>query len=193
MGLPVVGLDRFSKVPEVVEDGDTFEANAIKKAETVSRALNRPVVADDSGLVVPFLGGAPGVRSARYAGPEADDEANNAKLLSALEGVTGKGREASFVCVMALKIPGEKPRLVRGECHGRIASEPKGAYGFGYDPLFFLPEYGKTMGELPPDLKNRISHRARAFQQMLRLLREIYRFEGPSPEKGGESESSHRQ
>ena len=85
MGLPVAGLDRFSDVPEVVEDGDTFEENAIKKAETVSRFLNRPVVADDSGLVVPFLGGAPGVRSARYAGPEANDRKNNEKLLKELE------------------------------------------------------------------------------------------------------------
>lgn len=187
LGLPVVGLDRFSDVPEVVEDGDTFEANAVKKAETISRALNRPVVADDSGLVVPSLGGAPGVRSARYAGPEADDRANNEKLLKALEGKAGEEREAYFVCVLALKIPGEEPRLVRGECRGRIAHEPKGDQGFGYDPLFFLPEYGKTMGEVPPELKNRISHRAMAFQGLLRLLKEIYRFEKPVSSEGGGS------
>jgi len=180
LGLPVAGLDRFSDVPEVVEDGDTFEENAIKKAETVSRFLNRPVVADDSGLVVPFLGGAPGVRSARYAGPEANDRKNNEKLLKELEGVTGQGRDAFYVCVLALKIPGEEPRLVRGECHGRIALEPRGDQGFGYDPLFFLPEYGKTMGEIPPELKNRISHRAKAFQGLIRLLREMY-----PPEGGG--------
>src|SRR5690606_6760247 len=185
LGLPVVGLSRFSDIPEVVEDGETFEANAVKKAEAVSRALNRPVVADDSGLVVPALNGAPGVRSARYAGPEADDRANNEKLLQALRGVEEKGREAFFVCVMALKIPGEEPRWVRGECHGRIALEPKGTHGFGYDPLFFLPEYGKTMGELPPEQKNRISHRAKASRQLLQLLKATYRFEGAaSPERG---------
>ena len=194
LGLSVVGLDRFSDVPEVVEDGETFEANAIKKAETVSRALNRPVVADDSGLVVPFLNGAPGVRSARYAGPGASDRENNEKLLAALEGATGKEREAAFVCVLALKIPGEEPRLVRGECRGRIAFAPKGDHGFGYDPLFFLPEYGKTMGEISPELKNRISHRAKAFQQLLKLLKELYSFEGnASPKGGGENENSHRQ
>lgn len=194
MGLPVVGLDRFSGVPEVVEDGDTFEENAVKKAETVSRVLNRPVVADDSGLVVPRLNGAPGVMSARYAGPGADDRANNEKLLAALEGATGEEREAAFVCVLALKIPGEEPRLVRGECRGRIAFAPKGDHGFGYDPLFFLPEYGKTMGEIPPELKNRISHRAKAFQRLLRLLRELFHFEGTAfPKGGGGSESSHRQ
>jgi len=187
-------LDRFSDVPEVVEDGDTFEANAVKKAETVSRALDRPVVADDSGLVVPSLNGAPGVQSARYAGPSADDGANNEKLLRALDGMTGKDREAAFVCVLALKIPGEEPRLVRGECRGSIALEPKGSHGFGYDPLFFLPEYGKTMGEISPELKNRISHRAKAFQKLLQLLKEIYRFEGPFSRKGGGgSESPHRQ
>ena len=142
-------MDRFSDVPEVVEDGDTFEANAVKKAETISRALNRPVVADDSGLVVPSLGGAPGVRSARYAGPEADDRANNEKLLKALEGKAGEEREAYFVCVLALKIPGEEPRLVRGECRGRIAHEPKGDQGFGYDPLFFSRNTGKPWERSP--------------------------------------------
>ena len=162
LGLPVVGLSRFSDVPEVVEDGETFEANAVKKAEAVSRALNRPVVADDSGLVVPALNGAPGVRSARYAGPEADDQANNEKLLQGTPG-SGRAGAGSLLCMrLALKIPGEEPRWVRGECHGRIALEPKGMQGFGYDPLFFLPEYGKTMGELPPEQKNRISHRAKA-------------------------------
>jgi len=171
LGLPVVDLTQVAGVPDVQEDGDTFEANAIKKAETAMRALNRPVIADDSGLVVPALNGAPGVYSARYAGPDATDEDNNRKLLAELSRKPDKSRDAMFVCVIALAVPGEETRLVRGECHGRIVDQPRGAYGFGYDPLFFVPEEGKTMAELPPERKNEISHRARAIEKLLELFR----------------------
>jgi XTP/dITP diphosphohydrolase len=171
LGLSVVDLTQVAGVPDVVEDGDTFEANAIKKAETAMRALERPVIADDSGLMVHALNGAPGVYSARYAGPNATDEDNNRKLLAELSRKPDKSRDAMFVCVIALAVPGEETRVVRGECHGRIVDQPRGAYGFGYDPLFFVPEEGKTMAELPPERKNEISHRARAIEKLLELFR----------------------
>ena len=163
-------------MPEVVEDGDTFEANAMKKAEVTSRILNCPVVADDSGLVVDALDGAPGVYSARYAGPEANDAANNRKLLQALKDVPVEKRGAMFVCVMALAVPGAETRTVRGTCSGWITQQPRGENGFGYDPLFYLPERGCTMGELSPSEKNRISHRAQATQLLLGLLKELEAF-----------------
>ncbi|MDN4592656.1 XTP/dITP diphosphatase [Polycladomyces subterraneus] len=171
LGLPVVDLTQVAGIPDVVEDGDTFEANAIKKAETAMRALDRPVIADDSGLVVPALNGAPGVYSARYAGSNATDEDNNRKLLAELNRKPEKNRDAMFVCVIALAVPGEETRVVRGECHGRIVDQPRGEYGFGYDPLFFVPEEGKTMAELSPERKNEISHRARAIEKLLELFR----------------------
>lgn len=174
LGLPVVDLGQVGGVPNVVEDGDTFEANAVKKAETAMRALDRPVIADDSGLVVPALAGAPGVYSARYAGPDATDEDNNRKLLAELERSPEDSRDAMFVCVIALAVPGEKTQVVRGECYGRITDQPRGSYGFGYDPLFFIPEEGKTMAELPPERKNKISHRARAIEKLLALFREQF-------------------
>ncbi len=177
-GIHVVGLDHFEELPEIVEDRDSFEGNAIKKAETIAAILGLPVVADDSGLCVDFLKGAPGVYSARYAGPEATDQANNEKLLQALKGVPQEKRGARFVCVLALAIPGKDTKTFRGECRGRIAEEPRGKHGFGYDPLFFLPEQGCTMGELPAEMKNRISHRSRAVQQLRDLLKDSLSAEG---------------
>lgn len=172
LGIHVVGLDHFDGLPEIVEDRDTFEGNASKKAETIAAILGLPVAADDSGLCVDFLKGAPGVYSARYAGPGATDQKNNEKLLQALKGVPEEQRGADFVCVLALAIPGQDTRIVRGECRGRIAEEPRGKYGFGYDPLFFLPEQGCTMGELPPEMKNRISHRSQATKRLLHLVKD---------------------
>ena len=150
----------YPEVPDVVEDGDTFEANAIKKAEALSRATGGWALADDSGLEVDALGGEPGVRSARYAGEPADPAANNAKLLHALEGRTD--RRARFRCVIALAGPGVPTATVEGACEGRIVTEPRGTGGFGYDPLFVPDGYEETFAELPAETKNSISHRGRA-------------------------------
>jgi XTP/dITP diphosphohydrolase len=176
LGLRVVGLSAFSGLPAIAEDQPTFAGNAIKKAETIAHHLGRPVAADDSGLVVDALQGAPGVHSARYAGADATDEENNRKLLSELNGVPPNERGATFVCVLALAVPGETTWVVRGECRGRIAEEPRGAYGFGYDPLFWLPDRRRAMAELPPEEKNQISHRAQAVRKWITTMRERYRF-----------------
>ncbi|SMO36651.1 XTP/dITP diphosphatase [Melghirimyces algeriensis] len=183
LGIKVVGLHSFKGLPEIIEDQDTFEGNARKKAETISQVLGRPVFADDSGLSVDFLNGAPGVYSARYAGLGATDEQNVEKLLYELKGVSQDKRGASFVCVLALSVPGEKTFIVRGECPGRIAFHPQGEYGFGYDPVFFLPDRGCTMAELPPHVKNQISHRAHATERLIHLLNEKFDFDQKSLSK----------
>jgi XTP/dITP diphosphohydrolase len=163
-------------LPEIEEDQDTFEGNARKKAETISRLLGGPVISDDSGLVVPSLGGAPGVYSARYAGPGATDEANNRKLMEAIRSVPDGERTGIYVCVMALAVPGEETRLVRGECAGIVLDEPRGQGGFGYDPLFWLPEEGKTMAELPDERRYAISHRAKATRLLVERMKEEFLF-----------------
>ncbi|PTX59352.1 XTP/dITP diphosphohydrolase [Melghirimyces profundicolus] len=176
LGIRVKGLEGMENLPHIVEDRETFEGNAVKKAETIAGVLGRPVAADDSGLAVDALQGAPGVYSARYAGPDATDAENNRKLLMELEGLPEAERKAAFVCALALAVPGDETRVVRGECPGRIALRPRGENGFGYDPLFFLPERGCTMAELPPEVKNQISHRARATERLIRLLKETFDF-----------------
>ena len=148
---------------EVEEDGITFEQNAVKKAKEAAKASGCDALADDSGLCVDALGGAPGVYSARYAGPHATDALNNEKLLAALD--KEEGRSAKFVCVVALA-RGDDIVTASGEVCGQIAQAPSGTGGFGYDPLLFLPEYGQTVAELPVELKNRISHRARALNAL---------------------------
>ena len=150
----------------IIEDGSTFEENAAKKAETVMRVCKRPTIADDSGLCVEALEGAPGVYTARYAGPYATDEDNIQKLLEALKDVPPMERGASFVCVIALAEPGADTRLFRGECNGKIAQEKKGESGFGYDPVFYVEQYGKTMAELEHPIKNAISHRGAALKKL---------------------------
>ncbi len=172
-GIEIAGLDAFPDLPEVVEDGATFEANARKKALAVAGATGQPTLADDSGLVVEALGGAPGVRSARYAGEKATDADNNRKLLTELAGVPESRRQAAFCCVMALCLPGEACRVFSGRVEGILLEAPRGEEGFGYDPLFFVPEYGKTMAELPLETKNRISHRGQALRQALASLRHL--------------------
>lgn len=169
----VLGLDVFPDLPEVEEDGETFADNARKKAVTVARLTGRLTLADDSGLEVMHLGGAPGVRSARYAGANADDAANNRKLLAALAGVPRAGRRGAFVCAMALCGPDGGCRFFSGRLEGIIGEEPRGDGGFGYDPLFLVPEYGKTLAELPLEIKNRISHRGQALRQALAYLRQL--------------------
>ncbi len=151
---------------EVVEDGATFEANAIKKAETIMQATGKPCIADDSGLCVDYLDGAPGVYTARYAGENATDAENIQKLLSALDGVPTEKRGARFVCVIAVAVPGEETRVFRGECHGRILTEIRGIGGFGYDPIFYVEAYQQSLAEVPAEVKNAISHRSNALKAM---------------------------
>lgn len=155
-------LDR-PEIPDVEEDGTTFEANAIKKAATLARATGCWALADDSGLEVDALGGAPGVYSARYAGEPVSYPANNAKLLKALEGVTN--RRARFRCVVALSSPSGKARTVDGRCEGRIIHKLRGTQGFGYDPLFVPEGFEKTFAEMEADAKHAVSHRGRALQK----------------------------
>ena len=162
---PVPGLSGIAP-PE--ETGQTFEDNAIAKALYYSRFCDHPVFADDSGLAVDALAGAPGVYSARYAGPDATDEANNRLLLERMHGI--ENRTARFVCVIALAQRGELLHTFRGEVEGRLATEPRGPNGFGYDPLFFYPPFGHTFGETPLPEKMKVSHRARALAQLREWL-----------------------
>jgi XTP/dITP diphosphohydrolase len=170
VGIQVVGLELFPDLPEVVEDGDSFAANAAKKAETIARLTGRPCLADDSGLTVVALNGEPGVHSARYAGVQGDDAANNARLLRELAGVPDDRRQAAFCCVMALCWPGQPTRLFEGRVTGRILRVPRGSGGFGYDPLFLVDGFDRTMAELPLEEKNLISHRGQALRQAVAAL-----------------------
>jgi len=165
-GKPVLirTLEDFGTLPPVVEDGPDFEENAVLKARFYARVLGYPTLADDSGLVVEALGGAPGVFSARYAGENATDAENNRKLL---EEMKGKGnRNAAFVCILALAVPAGPALIYEGRCEGGILEEPKGSQGFGYDPLFYYPPLDKTFAQLTPEEKNRVSHRGRALQEL---------------------------
>jgi XTP/dITP diphosphohydrolase len=166
----VVGLDVFPDAPDVVEDGDTFAANACKKAEAIARHTKTLTLADDSGLVVEYLNGAPGVHSARYAGDDATDADNNRKLLQAMRDVPESRRQAAFRCVMALVEPDGLCRTFDGELKGIILQQFQGDGGFGYDPLFMVREYGQSLAEIPLDVKNRISHRGQALKKLLTTL-----------------------
>jgi XTP/dITP diphosphohydrolase len=160
-------------VPEVPEDASTFVENALIKARNAARHTGLPSIADDSGLVVPALNGAPGIYSARYAGDSADDAANNRKLIAEMHGLSGPDRAAFFQCTMVLVMyPGDPvPLLACENWWGEIAARPRGDGGFGYDPLFWLADRQCTSAELPAGLKNRISHRGRAMRKMIELLR----------------------
>jgi len=166
LDLDLVPLDAFGDVPAVAETGDTFEANARAKALGYARATGRWVLADDSGLEVDVLGGAPGVRSARWGGEEGNDALNNRALLDALAEYPPDAWTARFRCVMALASPERVLAVTEGTCEGVITATPAGSNGFGYDPHFFLPDLGKTAAQLAPDEKNRISHRGRALAAM---------------------------
>jgi XTP/dITP diphosphohydrolase len=174
-GLPIEisTIEDYPGIPEVEEDGKTFRENAIKKATTLARQIDEWVLGEDSGLEVDALGGAPGVRSARYAGEKATYEENNKKLLKAIEGVPPERRTARFRCVLALASPERLLIEVEGQCEGLIAQEPRGGYGFGYDPVFYLPAYRKTFAELGPEVKNKISHRAQALKTFRERLKQI--------------------
>lgn len=158
---------------DVIEDGDTLEANALKKARALAEKVEGIVLADDTGLFVDALNGEPGVYSARYAGEECSYEANNAKLLGALAGVTPEKRTARFKTVIALIDEKGAEYIIEGVCEGRILDEKKGSAGFGYDPLFLPEGYEQTFAELGEDIKNKISHRARAIYLMRDKLTEI--------------------
>lgn len=157
---------------EVEEDGDSFEANSKKKALEIFKVCGRPTIADDSGLEVDYLGGAPGVHSARFAGEDGNDRANNEKLLSLLKDVPMEKRGGRFVSVISLVFSQEDIIMARGQCEGRIMTEAKGEHGFGYDPLFAPAGYDVSFGILPVELKNEISHRALALKKLEGILEE---------------------
>ncbi|MEW6171982.1 MAG: XTP/dITP diphosphatase [Bacillota bacterium] len=166
----VISTKAYQEFPEIEERGTTFEANAIEKARATAAFTGETALADDSGLEVDYLGGAPGVYSARFAGEPKDDDANNAKLLRLLEGVPQEKRAARFRCVIAVAFPEGRVLTADGRCEGYILTELRGAGGFGYDPLFYVPEFGKTFAELPLEVKNRISHRAAALAKIKETL-----------------------
>jgi len=160
----IKNLEDFGPIPEVVEDGETFDDNAYKKASFTARVLGFPAMADDSGLVVEALKGRPGVRSARYAGENATDLENSTKLLGEMKGKTD--RNAAFECVISIAVPTGPALTYEGQCQGQIASEPSGESGFGYDPVFYYPDFGKTFAELTMEEKNRVSHRGKALNEV---------------------------
>jgi XTP/dITP diphosphohydrolase len=184
-GLEVVSVSQFADVREIVEDGRTFAENAAKKASETARRLSNWTLGEDSGLEVAALAGAPGVYSARFSGPSATDESNNAKLMSELAAVPDERRDVRYVCNVALADPSGAIRLqVEAYCRGRMIREPRGTNGFGYDPYFLIREYHRTFGELSPAVKRRLSHRARAFERLIPPLIGLLR--GESAESPGE-------
>ncbi|MBT4364342.1 MAG: XTP/dITP diphosphatase [Desulfobacterales bacterium] len=164
---PVIikSLDDFGPIPDVKEDGDTFDDNAYKKASFTSRILGIPALADDSGLVVEALGGSPGVHSARYAGEDATDEQRIEKLLKEMRGE--KNRKAAFECVISIAVPTGPALTYEARCEGEIAQEPAGNEGFGYDPVFYYPLLGKTFAQISREEKNLISHRGKALKEVV--------------------------
>jgi XTP/dITP diphosphohydrolase len=170
LGIKIRTLDEFPDAPDVVEDGDTCEANAVKKARAIAESTGLPAVADDTGLEVDALGGRPGVYAARYAGEDATYEDNCQKLLRELTGVPREQRTARFLTVAAIALPSDGIRVAQGTLEGVIAEEASGTLGFGYDPVFLIPELGKTLAQLSADQKNTISHRAKAFAKMREML-----------------------
>jgi len=169
----LLSLFDLKGLSEIAETGKTFTENAIIKAKEIASLTGYWTLADDSGLEVDYLQGAPGVYSARFSGEKATDAQNNAKLLSLLKNVPWEKRQAKFVCVIAICNPQGQCYTLEGEYKGYIALEPKGTHGFGYDPVFFVPAYGKTMAELEPEIKNQISHRAMALKQLKLLLKQM--------------------
>jgi len=170
MEVNVLSLRDFPDMPEIEETGVTFAENAEIKANTVARITGKLTLADDSGLEVDALGGRPGVLSSRFGGPDASDRDKYLRILELLEGIPDEKRSARFRAAVAVATPGGETTIVAGTCEGRIAHGPSGESGFGYDPIFFIPELGLTMAEVPSDVKNRISHRARAMQSARRIL-----------------------
>lgn len=168
--IDVLSLDDFPDAPEVVEDGETYQENALKKATVLAKYTGYLALADDSGLEVDALHGAPGIHSARYAGEHASDTGRVNKLLDALKDVSDNQRTARFKCAIALAAPNGQTQVVVEVCEGRLIRLPRGQHGFGYDPIFVPVGYDKTFAELGEDVKNRISHRAKALEKMKKYL-----------------------
>lgn len=160
----VKSLADFGPLPGVIEDGDTFDANAYKKALHYAKVLGVPAIADDSGLVVEALSGAPGVRSARYAGEDASDQDNCRKLLAEMEGESN--RKAAFVCVLSIAVPSGPALTYEARCEGTILESPRGSSGFGYDPLFYYEPFDKTFAEISMEEKNQVSHRGKVLAEL---------------------------
>ena len=172
-GLELLDLDSFSKMPDVDETGSTFLENALLKARAVCEHTGLPSMADDSGLVVDALGGRPGVLSARYGGPGLTDGDRNELLLGEMGDIPDSARTARFICSIAVCLPDGRYFSAEGRCEGIITRRPAGDHGFGYDPVFFLPDFGCTMAEIPLDKKNTISHRARALEKTALILAKL--------------------
>lgn len=170
LGFQVKTLLDYPEIEDVEETGKTFEENAILKAESISIALGKMAIADDSGIVIDALDGRPGIFSARYAGEEKNDEKNIDKVLAELEEVSERDRTARFYCALAVAVPGQSTFTVHGTCEGLILNERRGTNGFGYDPIFYVIEEGKSMAELAPEEKNQISHRANALKELKRVF-----------------------
>ena len=168
----VISLDELTGMPEIIEDGKTFKENAIKKALTIARHTRTLTLGEDSGLEVAALGNQPGVYSARFSGNHATDPKNNEKLMKMLRGLSLKKRRARYRCFAALADENGVVGVVSGSCSGLIATQARGKNGFGYDPLFLIPRYGKTFGELPSEIKAKISHRSRALKKVKKILQE---------------------
>jgi XTP/dITP diphosphohydrolase len=162
--IDIKNIDDFGPIPHLEEDGDTFDENAYKKASFAARILGLPALADDSGLTVEALKGAPGIHSARYAGENATDEQRYLKLLSEMEGVSN--RKAAFECVISIAVPTGPALTYEARCEGLITEVPAGSSGFGYDPVFYYPPYKKTFAELTRQEKNRVSHRGKALAEL---------------------------
>ena len=171
LDIEVRSLADFGPIPEIVEDGATFDDNAYKKAHQTARILGLPTIADDSGLVVEALDGAPGVFSARYSGEDATDDENVTKLLTELQGV--ENRKAQFQCVLSIAVPSGPALTYEGNCDGVIIDERRGDNGFGYDPVFYFEEFDKTFAELTMEEKNRVSHRGKALSQVKNEIQQI--------------------
>lgn len=178
LDIEVKSLSDFPGAPHIEEDGNTFEENATKKAVGAARFTKKLALADDSGLEVEALGKEPGIHSARFAGKEQNDEANIAKLLKLMEGVPRKNRGARFRCCVAIAEPSGAVKVAEGSCEGSIGLKPQGSYGFGYDPVFVVPDYSQTFAQLDPEIKNKISHRARALEKAKKIISEYLRSQG---------------
>jgi len=173
LSVKVLSMLDFEGVPRVKEDGNTFKSNAIKKAKAFSKKFSIPAVADDSGLEIKALRGAPGVRSARFAGPNSTKEKLCGKVLRLMKDVPPSKRNARFVCNIAASLPTGKVKVVEGTVNGRIAFEMRGSKGFGYDPIFIPKGYKKTFAEMKPSMKNRLSHRGRALKKARVVIKKL--------------------
>lgn len=172
MNIPIQSLKEAGIQADIVEDGKTFEENAIIKARTIMELTHQLVLADDSGLEVDYIGGEPGIYSARYMGEETSYAVKNQNIIDRLKDAKGDERSARFVCAIAAVLPNGETYTTRATIEGVIGYEEKGEHGFGYDPILYVPEFGKTTGELLPEDKNEISHRGKALRQMKEILKD---------------------